>query len=71
MFIYNYKKSMVNNSIFSKYILINRNKSTFIIGLILSNLKGLILWLNQSHLHLILIKRSFLYIINNFEYLII
>nr|DAC80351.1 TPA_asm: MURF5 [Endotrypanum schaudinni] len=75
MFIYK-----ISNLYFNKLVIIPNIKKKFLFNqlscidnynTLYFNLNGILLWLNILHINIILIKYSFLILLNNLEYLII
>lgn len=61
---YNYKTYKIKLLFNNLYCIDNYNSIYF-------NLNGILIWLNILHINIILIKYSFLILLNNLEYLII
>nr|DAC80494.1 TPA_asm: MURF5 [Leishmania deanei] len=74
MFIYKLDKLYFNNKLiinYNKHFLFHTLYCIDNYNTLYFNLNGILLWLNILHINIILIKYSFLILLNNLEYLII
>lgn len=71
MFIY-IKKDFINiKTFFIKHIFYLQKNYVDNYNIIYYSLNGILIWLNILHINIILIKHSFIILLNNIEYLII
>lgn len=73
MFIYKYikYKSIANKLVSLKYNIYILKKYADIYSITFFSLNGILIWLNILHINIILVKHSFLILLNNLEYLIL